>query len=69
VLLALRGSTFQVSKSRGNERAGVKSEIERDLLVALCDPSLDDETRQLMLTVAKVLHELIQASWPNEKAS
>jgi hypothetical protein len=40
-----------------------------EILVALCDPSLDDETRQLMLTVARELQDLIEASWPQEKAS
>jgi hypothetical protein len=40
-----------------------------EILAALCDPSLDGETRHLMLTVAKELQELIEASWPQEKAS
>jgi hypothetical protein len=40
-----------------------------EILVALCDPSLDDETRRSMLTVAKELQEVIEASWPQERAS
>jgi hypothetical protein len=39
-----------------------------EILVALFDPSLDDETRHLMLAVAKELQELIEASWPQEKS-
>jgi len=41
----------------------------KEILVSLCDPSLDDESRRLMLTVAKELQELIQASWPHKKAN
>ena len=38
-----------------------------EILIALCDPSLDDETRHMMLIVAKELQELIEASWPHKR--
>ena len=40
----------------------------KEILVSLCDPSLDDEARRVMLAVAKELQELIEASWPQEKS-
>ena len=57
----------------GSSKAGEMSEQElrarlNEILVSLCDPSLDDEARRVMLAVAKELQELIEASWPQEKS-
>jgi hypothetical protein len=59
---------FLLLESREMSEQELRARLNQ-ILVALCDPSLDDKTRQLMLTVAKELQELIQASWPREKAS
>jgi hypothetical protein len=59
---------FLLLESREMSEQELRARLKK-ILVALCDPSLDDETRRLMLTVAKELQELIQASWPQKRAS
>jgi hypothetical protein len=40
-----------------------------DLLTALRDPFLDEETRELMLMTVKEIEERLEASWDQERAS
>jgi len=40
----------------------------RELLVALCDPSLDEETRQLMVRVVLELEKLLEAASLRKRA-
>ena len=40
----------------------------RELLVALCDPSLDEDTRQLMVRVVLELEKLLEAASLRKRA-
>ena len=62
------GALFLLLESQEMSEQELRARL-KEILMALCDPSLDDETRQLMLTVARELQDLIEASWPQEKAS